>query len=29
MVPTKEITIDYIQKHGILISNIIVQENVP
>ena len=29
MVPTKEITIDYIQKHGILTSNIIVQEKVP
>ena len=29
MIPTKEITIDYIQKYGILTSNIIVQEKVP
>ena len=29
MAPTKEITTDYIQKHGILTSNIIVQEKVP
>lgn len=29
MIPTEEITIDYIQKHGVLTSNIIVQEKVP
>lgn len=29
MIPDKEITVDYIQKHGIYTSNIIVQERIP
>lgn len=29
MISDKEITVDYIQKHGIYTSNIIVQEKVP
>jgi len=29
MIPDKEITVEYIQKHGIYTSNIIVQEKVP
>lgn len=29
MIPDKEITTDYIQKHGIYTSNIIVQEKIP
>ena len=29
MIPSKEITADYIQEHGIYTSNIIVQEKVP
>jgi hypothetical protein len=29
MISDREITTDYIQKHGTLTSNIIVQENVP